>query len=301
MSFICGRKVYLVQGKGKSQTVNICTTANKRGKYDLTIRLRPFHFITKEKLDELIRKSKSINELVTQLLDEYSGELERRPEDNSSPTPADSTPNSDDPSFPPPSSWEQNAKVATEQCIDQFVMEFIEFPYLHRREHSIHCELFKILSSRKIFACTHPMGRWTTQPIHKEWPEYLRRQKKGKRGEFDLCILAPERFLACSSNEFYNGRIRPSIVIEVGLNYSLRHLRADAAKLRNSGIENSFLVHLVREEDPGIADDFERVEQFLLECDMKAAYARLNSSRVFYKLVNDSAITSVALPLYAGC
>ncbi|MBZ5545659.1 MAG: hypothetical protein LAO07_18610, partial [Acidobacteriia bacterium] len=155
--------------------------------------------------------------------------------------------------------------------------------------------LFKIMSGRKIFSRTYPMGRWMSQPVHKEWPEYIPRPEKGtRRGNFDLCVLAPERFRSCAFNDFRQGRIRPSIVIEVGLDYDLAHLSQDAAKLKNSGIENSYLVHLVRQD---FADDFVAVEKFLLNCGIRVAYARLTSSRAFYKLLNDAEIKSVALPL----
>jgi len=52
-------------------------------------------------------------------------------------------------------SWEANAKIAVEHSIDQFVLEFIEFPYLHRVEADAHCELFRILTAHKIFSRTY--------------------------------------------------------------------------------------------------------------------------------------------------
>ena len=300
MIYICGRKVKVQTGT-KSQTVNICTAANIHGAYEYIVRLHP-PFIT----DDTLRQQHfgSIEELVAYLQRRHYGQVEQSPVRHSGPAPASSTQERVRPSAPlpvppvkglPASSWEQNAKLATEQCIDQFVAEFMEFPYLHRVEHSIHCELFKILSSRKIFSRTYPMGRWMSQPVHKEWPEYIPRPEKGtRRGNFDLCVLAPEHFRSCAFNDFRQGRIRPSIVIEVGLDYDLAHLSQDAAKLKNSGIENSYLVHLVRQD---VADDFAAVEKFLLNCGVRIAYARLNSSRAFYKLLNDGEIKSVALPL----
>ena len=138
------------------------------------------------------------------------------------------------------------------------------------------------------------MGRWLTQPIHKEWPEYIARPEKGnRRGNFDLSVLAPERLKSCSFSDFRVGRVRPSIVIEVGLDYVLAHLTADAAKLKNSGIEDSYLVHLVRQD---VTDNFDAVEQFLLGCGLRAGYARLTSNRAFYKLTNDEKIRSVEVP-----
>ena len=138
------------------------------------------------------------------------------------------------------------------------------------------------------------MGRWLTQPIHKEWPEYLARPEKGnRRGNFDLSVLAPERLKSCSFLEFREGRVRPSIVIEVGLDYDLAHLKKDAAKLQNSGIEDSYLVHLVRHD---VADNFDAVEQFVLGCGLRTGYVRITNTRAFYKLTNDEKIRSVEVP-----
>jgi hypothetical protein len=82
-------------------------------------------------------------------------------------------------------------------------------------------------------------------------------------------------------------------VIEVGLDYNLAHLTADATKLKNSGIEDSYLVHLVRHD---VADNFDAVEQFLLGCGLRTGYARLTSARAFYKLTSDEKIRSVDIP-----
>ncbi|MBZ5515443.1 MAG: hypothetical protein LAN62_11520 [Acidobacteriia bacterium] len=299
MIHISGRKVKVQTGT-KSQTVNICTDANIHGVYEYIVRLHP-PFITEDTLRQ--QHFSSIEDLVAYLQHNHYGQVEQTAVRHSVSAPTSLTQERVRPLAPlpgppvkglPASSWEQNAKLATEQCIDQFVAEFMEFPYLHRVEHSIHCELFKILSSRKIFSRTYPMGRWMSQPIHKEWPEYIPRPEKGtRRGNFDLCVLAPEHLRSCAFNDFRQGRIRPSIVIEVGLDYDLAHLSQDAAKLKNSGIENSYLVHLVRQD---FVDDFAAVEKFLLNCGIRSAYARLTSSRAFYKLLNDSEIKSAAVP-----
>jgi hypothetical protein len=184
--------------------------------------------------------------------------------------------------------------LKAEECIDQFVAEFIEYPYLHRREHSIHCELFRILASRKMFGRIYPIGRWMTQPLHKEWPECVVRPDKGSRGEVDICVIAPERIKNATFREFIDGRIKPTIAIEIGLDYGLSHLTQDAAKLRNSGVENSYLIHLVRQD---VSDDFKAVEKFILNCGLKAAYAHLTSSQAFYKFLSDKEIKNAALPI----
>ena len=298
---ICGRKVKIVTGKN-SQTINIFTSDNIHGDYDYTVRLTP-PFISEDTLSN--KEFATIDELVRYLEKHHYGDIERTPVTRSSgslrpasqtamgsPLESASTRVQIDPQ--PRSSWESNARAAVEQSIDQFILEFIEFPYLHRVEHSVHCELFQILAQRKIFSRTYPMGRWLTQPIHKEWPEYLARPEKGnRRGNFDLSVLAPDRLKSCSFSEFREGRVRPSIVIEVGLDYDLGHLTQDAAKLKNSGIEDSYLVHLVRQD---VTDNFDAVEQFLLDCGLRTGYARLTSARAFYKLMSDEKIRSVEIP-----
>jgi hypothetical protein len=136
------------------------------------------------------------------------------------------------------------------------------------------------------------MGRWLSQSVHKEWPEFLARpENRGRRGNFDLAVLAPHLLEACSFVDFRQGRIRPSVAIEIGLDYSLRdHLALDVAKLKNSGIQNSYVIHLVRQD---VGDDFEALEQFVTACEIKTAYARVTSSRAYYKLVNDDKISVV--------
>ncbi len=304
MIHICGRKVKVQTGR-KSQTVNICDARNIHGEYDYVVRLRP----PSVDEDALLQKDfRSIEDLVHYLAREHFGSVERTPAIGSSDPPREHSAGMLPPAFQatagtettgrerqPSSTWEQEAKLAVENSIDQFILEFISSPYLHRVEHSVHCELFRILTSRKIFSRTYPMGRLSTQPIHKEWPECTPRPEKGnRRGNFDLAVLAPERLESCSFADFRQGRLKPSIVIEVGLDYSLRgHLLPDAAKLRNSDVPYSYLIHLVRQD---FYDDFDATDKFVLGCDIKTAYARLTSSRAFYKLVNDDWMRSIEIP-----
>ena len=303
MLHICGRKVK-VHTRTKSQTVNICSPRNIHGEYDYVVRLRP-PFVTEDTLQR--QDFRSIEGLVGYLERQHFGEIERKPASTSSHggelQPGACPPSPIEPAVEPSpklsetlplSIWEQNAKLAVENSIDQFILEFIESPYLHRKEHSVHCELFSILTSRRILNQNCPMGGWVTQPVHKEWPEWSPRPGKGNhRGAFDLVVLSPERLKSCSFADFREGRVRPSFVIEVGLDYLLRnHLAPDAAKLKNSGIQNSFLVHLVRQD---LTDDFDAVERFVLNSGISTAYARLTSSHAFYKLVNDDKIRVIEI------
>lgn len=144
--------------------------------------------------------------------------------------------------------WLDNAIRTTEIAIDALVWEFVEQPYLHRVEESLHARLFGILAAQPIFAYRLPIdgsGR-CTQPIHMEWPEPISRpEMDGRRGNFDLAILTREQ-LAATIDQFLAGRIAPSIVIEMGLDYPLSHLRSDHEKLVNSQVTAGLLVHFGR-------------------------------------------------------
>jgi hypothetical protein len=75
MIHICGRKIK-VQTGAKTQTVNICGTANVHGQYDYIIRLRP-PSVSPEML--LGQNFKSIAELVQYLERSHRGRIERSP------------------------------------------------------------------------------------------------------------------------------------------------------------------------------------------------------------------------------
>ncbi len=72
---ICGRSVK-VQTGAKTQTVNICTSANINGQYDYRIRLRP-PFIKAETL--LFENLGTIDDLVDYLVRQHQGDIEQRP------------------------------------------------------------------------------------------------------------------------------------------------------------------------------------------------------------------------------
>ena len=75
MIYICGRKIKVQTGT-KSQTVNICTSANLHGQYDYILRLRP-PFISTETL--LRQNFGSIQDLVGYLESQHCAEVERAP------------------------------------------------------------------------------------------------------------------------------------------------------------------------------------------------------------------------------
>ena len=169
--------------------------------------------------------------------------------------------------IPEEDSWLPQAKLLVEQSIDQLIQEFIEFPYLHRVEHSIHFQLFHILLTHEELAQRVPFGAelGVTQLIHKEWPESIAR-KGNRRGNFDLAVLSPQQLKGCTTTDaFRDGLLHVPIVIEMGLDYDAEHLAGDVIKLVNSKPKHGYLVHLVRER-------------------AKGSYGRTNYARCRYKV-----------------
>lgn len=283
--FNVGDRRVKVQTGQKTQTINICSEQNVHGVYDYILRLRP-PFVSQEQL--ISESFASIDELMLYLQQNYSAHIEKSPSKASlsSSLPASSHKLVQTKLPQEESMWHLRAKRIVEASIDEFVLDFVALPCLHRVEHSIHCELFRILKSHTLFASAYPMGEHISQCVHKEWPEYKSRPGK-RRGNFDISIIAPDDLNSASYDDFNLGKLRPFAAIELGLNYDLNHLEQDAEKFQNSGIANSYLVHLVRDE---MVDNFVELEKFITQSPFKTAYARIAGDRAFYKLVNDTDI-----------
>jgi len=298
MIYIEGRKVRVLTGqrgkedRAKAQTVRICTKDNRIGQYDYVLRLYSPHFTSEDELKS--QNFQTIESCVIYLKKKYNAKEEKSPDKG------EHTGKDKSPTRPivkrtvSPSSWDKKIAKVVEETIDQFVCEFLEFPYLHRREHSIHCELYRLLYSRRILSGHHPMGKWFSQLVHKEWPEVSPRYEKFQRGTIDLCIISPEKLKNCSWKEFIEGKIVPSIGIEVGLDYNSKHLESDLDKLSNSSINFGYVIHLVRQN---YSDDFEIVEKLILQAapKVKTAYARLTGNKAFYKMINDNEIKEILI------
>lgn len=189
-------------------------------------------------------------------------------------------------------SWETEITPIIDQTINQIILEFIDFPYLHRSADSIHCEFFRILASHRALNHTYPLGKWSSQPLHKGWPYH---PTDATAGNLDLCIFSPTLLRINSIEDFREGRIRPVLAIEIGLDDDLLHLKHSAEKLQHNG--QGYLIHLVRE---GINDDFEAVEAFLRlsqENGIKTAYVRMAETYAFYKLINGKEIKRIELSI----
>lgn len=277
-----GRDVYLVTGH-ISQTVNVCTKDNRRGDYEWTVRINSDHFL---KGDD-IRSRTDTHDLIDWLTHEKFGHIELSPSGIN--IDYGTGEESED------SIWIERAIRIVEVCIDALIREFLDLPYLHRVEHSIHTRLYSILRNQPHFDRHFPLleSGMQTQPIHKEWPETIPRPgKDNRRGNFDLAILSPEQLKTCTLVKFSNGQLAPAIVIEMGLNYKEGHLLNDAKKLLNSQVHHGYLIHLVREK-PDETTINETIRQLRKHDTIKVAYARVERGRKFIKLLADPAIYEI--------
>ena len=288
-----GRDVYLITGT-ISQTVNVCAESNRKGLYEWKIR----YPIDRPQLPEALRNATSISELITLLTETYGGDVELSPSGISGErlepllpprTTQDRTPLrpavTDD-------HWIERARTITELCINELVLEFLEFPFLHRVEHSIHARLYSLLRDQPHFDRHFALARGEafTQPIHKEWPETKPRpENDGRRGSFDLAILSPTQLFDSSLKSFSSGLLDAAIVIEMGLNYGDSHLSQDAEKLLNSEVRHGYLVHLVRDQRHESAVD-STIARLRDTATIKVAYARVDRGQKFVKLLDEQDI-----------
>jgi hypothetical protein len=186
----------------------------------------------------------------------------------------------------------KKAVQIVEKSLDKLIKEFLETPYLHRVEHSLHAHFINILTQNAELTGKYEIGSTgeMTQLIHKEWPETTPRPEKGaRRGNFDISILSPDLLKSCASiDAFDTGRLPAQIVIEFGLKYAWDHLAGDKAKLKNSNPKHGYLVHLVRDDERD-----QNAEKIILANDapsIKTAYAYVSRSMALYKNVNDTSI-----------
>jgi len=190
--------------------------------------------------------------------------------------------------------WEDRAIFAVEESIDNLITDFIQAPYLHRVEQSIHCELYRLLANHRILSSFYPLkdGQFT-QCIHKEWPAQLNSETAVNRGHFDFSIISPKELKQCYAEDFENGRVNPLIAVEMGFKAVLHHLREDYRKLVNSNCSrHRYLVHILRNNMPDNQSD---LEEFIAKIndETKVAYASVSpEGAVRYKLLNDDSVRS---------
>jgi hypothetical protein len=188
--------------------------------------------------------------------------------------------------------WLRKTVKTTEESIDYFLKEFLSMPYLHRVEHSLHTRLCMILASSEHLSKKVAFfeSDSITQLIHKEWKETIpRKEKHARNGNFDIAILSPKRISLSSVRNFVNGWIAPSIVIEVGLNCSLKHLRKDRDKLQNSRASKGYVIHLIRDRSID-SETIEYINDFPRETGIGIGFASFQDGFRRIKLLRDASI-----------
>jgi len=188
--------------------------------------------------------------------------------------------------------WNDNAICAVEKSIDNLIIDFIEAPYLHRVEQSVHCELYRLMANHRILSSFYKLADGQlTQSIHKEWPTEHKAKNGVNRGNCDFCIIPPDALGRHSAGDFNVGKIQPIIAIELGLNANSWHFNSDCEKLTESPSVQGYIVHLLREQIPG--NNQEQLEELVLQKSdrVKVAYAFVSGNIIRYKLVNDDKIT----------
>jgi len=191
--------------------------------------------------------------------------------------------------------WLEGARVATERVLRTVVEEFLQHPYLHRVEQSLHAWLFSLLIQQPELSAGVTLSTGEqTQLVHKEWPETIpgvEGDDQGPRGLFDLAVLSPRQLASATLDQFRAGRVEAPIVIEVGLGYGLSHLQRDRDKLLHSRVHMPYVLHLSRLA----MRDQDETESLLchLSEPVRAAYVhhdpRNNARR--YKHVADGTVT----------
>jgi hypothetical protein len=288
LTTVAGRRVKVVRGK-KSQTINVCTPLNRIGAYDITYRLAPDVEVTTAELAGLADLP---------AVDAWALARGGDPEVPGEPgAPAVV-------SVPPPSlddAWLVSARAAVDRAITRLVDEFMEDPYLHRVEHSLHTLLHSLLKQEPVLAVVVPLGTspHRTQLVHKEWPETTAVQGltgKVVRGNFDIGVLSPAQVSSATLKQFRAGRIAAPLAIEVGLDYGANHLQQDADKLLHSKVSVPYLLHLSRIN----VTDQVATEQLLCapNSPLRTAYVHIDPDTGVrrFKHVGDTGVTSRSAP-----
>jgi hypothetical protein len=324
-SWVGDRRVF-VNTRG-TQTVKVCTAQNQRGLYERYYRIDPPCVLPQDQMESTIAQFTSLVDLDSWLTRdrkaaresenevgpsfvvartsanggerEYVDNLDSEEAVSMSGLSEDSNPVAEvlnllrcNAYSPDQDAWLPAAKDIVERVIDRLLTEFLQSPYLHRVEHSMHAHLYQMLVAEEVLAERIPIGARLAdaQLVHKEWPETIARQGN-RRGNFDLAVLSPTLLKGCASiKTFREGRLVAPIVIEMGLDYDAEHLAGDAKKLINSRPKYGYLLHLVREQ-PRSGDAEEIILGMESKFGIKTAYACTAGRQQAYKLLGDGSIT----------
>lgn len=231
-----GRTVVHMRGT-RTQTVNVCTADNRPGEYERVYRLPIGEVITLAELAEQASPATLHEAMASRNGVQVDADGRARAVLSLV-------------EVEPDPAWLATATAAVDAVLDEAVTAFLHGPYLHRVEHSLHAELYRQFKAQPALQGEHPLRTGElTQLVHKEWPETrpdLTPGGSGRRGAFDLAVLAPQQLAAADLEHFRHGRIAASLAIEVGLDYGWDHLDQDGDKLRASRVAVPYLLHLSR-------------------------------------------------------
>ena len=191
----------------------------------------------------------------------------------------------------------EHVKNIVETSIDDLVDDFIRHPYKHRCENSIHCELYAKLFEHRDLQELYPLKQGETRRVglvHKEWPEAVRRPGGPvRRGSYDLVILDPAEIKKHTDKDFIGGRIRPAIIIEMGLNYTLRHLKENNAKLDFCKAKGRYLIHLLQPHNKISEAELAELQKLLGKSKHAIAAVVFSKSNELIKRLRDQTMDSI--------
>lgn len=134
-----------------------------------------------------------------------------------------------------------------EQCLEDFLQEFIKNPYLCYTEHGIHALFFQRLYDALPEKDRYIEGLYEGKSfrvcrIQKEYPTYGN-LGKSQRQHWDISVLADP-----SDKVIRYDKQKLICAIEFGLNTSFAHLCEDSRRLRHkdANLGKGFVVHLYR-------------------------------------------------------
>ena len=136
--FIDNRKVKIVTGR-KSQTVNVYVNNDTERLYNPKLRINdPANFVTGDFIDN--QNFSTIEAMVSYLVENRGAVKEDLVSiDSKKYSPATRR------IIPTDKEWAEKIIPKVENAINQLVDDFINNPYQHRVEHSLHCQLFQNL------------------------------------------------------------------------------------------------------------------------------------------------------------
>ena len=97
-------------------------------------------------------------------------------------------------------------------------------------------------------------------------------------------------------SRYCDGLLKPAFAVELGLDYDVRHLQQDAAKLRNSAIQHGYLIHFARDtgrRQEGVEGFVETLISQEVEGGPRVAYAHYSGGAFRIRRIGEPTVTDV--------